>query len=58
MRSVFLIEWGHGRNFVQAQHNGRIFPRICFVGYSLRDALRKYRQDHGLQYKRMDMIYL
>ena len=56
--NALLIEWGCGRNFVQAEYNGRTFPRRCFIGYSLRDAIQKYRQDFGLRYKQMEQIYL
>lgn len=33
------------------------YPEIGFNGYSIRDALLKYRKDNGLKYKHIDFIY-
>ena len=32
------------------------YPEIGFGGYSLKDALRKYRRDYGLRYKHITFL--
>lgn len=54
----FLIERWNGRIFIQAMYNGVRLPRVCYVGFSLEGAIRKYRQDHGLRGRQMDRVYL
>lgn len=32
------------------------YPEIAYLDYSLRDAIRKYRETYGLRYKHIDFI--
>lgn len=29
------------------------YPHMCYIGYSIKEALRKYRDQFGLRYKHM-----
>ena len=40
-----------GRNGFELHVSG--FPYMTYIGYSLREAKRKYRDDFGLRYKKI-----
>lgn len=36
--------------------NGEIFPRMRYLWYSKKEAVRLYRERHGLRYKHVEIV--
>ena len=48
--------FGTGYSIHADTEEGNVFQTINFYGYSKKEAIQKYRREHGLQRKHMERI--
>lgn len=47
--------WGHGI-YIYAVINGNRYPEIGYYAYGKREAIKRYRNEHGLKGKHLTML--
>lgn len=56
MKYLMVEKHRNGYIVIQAEINGQRLERISYLYYGLKESIRKYRKDHGLKGKHLELI--
>lgn len=50
---IYIDRDDRGNYIIHGEHNGKYFPKVRYIGYGKREAVKRFRQENGLARKRL-----